>query len=65
MLVLNETWRKASRSNNNGACVEVRAINNKVQLRDTKDKGLGPILSFTFEEWVAFCDGAAKGEFNL
>jgi hypothetical protein len=34
------------------------------QLRDTKDHGRGPILTFTSAEWQAFLDGARKGEFD-
>lgn len=63
--MLNETWRKATRSNNNGACVEVRLDGGNVQVRDTKAQGQGYSLSFTPAEWDAFLDGARKGEFNI
>ena len=65
MTKLNETWRKATRSNNNGACVEVRAVGGDVQLRDSKDGGRGPVLTFTPEEFEAFADGVVKGEFEI
>lgn len=63
--MLNETWRKSTKSNNNGACVEVRLIDGNVEVRDTKDGGQGYGLSFTPVEWDAFLDGATKGEFNI
>lgn len=65
MQKLNENWRKSTRSNNNGACVEVRRINGTVHVRDTKDGGAGPILSFSEQEWAAFIGGTQDGEFNL
>lgn len=58
-------WRKASASNNNGSCVEVMITDCDVLVRDTKDKGAGPIHKYTFAEWAAFLDGVRKGEFDL
>lgn len=63
--VLNEEWRKPSRSNNNGACVEVRLLDGNVNVRDTKDQGNGPVLTFLPEEWDAFITGAQDGEFGI
>jgi len=56
-------WRKATKSGNNGACVEVRDRGDRVDVRDSKNP-TGPILSFTPSEWDAFLDGAKKGEFD-
>jgi len=56
-------WRKATKSGNNGACVEVRDRGDRVEVRDSKNP-TGPILSFTPSEWDAFLDGAKKGEFD-
>lgn len=60
---MDSKWRKATRSNNGGACVEVREIGDEIHVRDSKDPS-GPILRFTGPEWDAFLDGAHKGEFN-
>jgi hypothetical protein len=57
-------WRKARKSGNNGACVEVRtAPGGGAQVRDSKDQS-GPVLTFTAAEWDAFLDGAKGGEFD-
>jgi Domain of unknown function (DUF397) len=57
-------WRKATKSGNNGACVEVRsARDGGAQVRDSKDPG-GAVLTFTAAEWDAFLDGARLGEFD-
>ena len=63
--MLTTRWKKSERSNANGACVEVRMKDGDVQVRDTKDKGKGPILSFTAREWVAFTAAAKDGQFDL
>ncbi|MGA4994234.1 DUF397 domain-containing protein [Nonomuraea bangladeshensis] len=60
-------WTKAQASGDNGgSCVEVmRRADGGVLVRDTKDGGQGPVLRFTRAEWLAFLDGAGKGEFDL
>lgn len=56
-------WRKASASGANG-CVELAPLpDGGVAVRDSKDQ-VGPVLSFTRHEWVAFLDGMGKGEFD-
>lgn len=57
-------WKKSTKSNNNGACVEVRSTDDEIQVRDSKNPS-GSVLSFTPAEWDAFLDGAKKGEFDL
>jgi hypothetical protein len=61
---LEARWKKSTRSGA-GACVEARIEDGNVQIRDTKDNGAGPILSFTGDEWSAFLGGAKAGEFDL
>ncbi len=62
--MLDHTWRKSTRSGDNGQCVEVRRVDDAIEVRDTKDRS-GPILRFTGDEWLAFIDGAKDGEFDL
>lgn len=57
-------WRKATKSAQADACVEVARLDpGTVAVRDSKDSG-GAILRFTQSEWDAFLDGMAKREFN-
>lgn len=63
--MLDQNWRKSTRSGSNGQCVEARRhADGTVQVRDSKDQS-GPVLAFTPDEWTAFLDGAQKGEFDL
>jgi hypothetical protein len=58
-------WRKSSRSNGQGNCVETAFLaDGHVALRDTKDQGQGPVHFFTAAEWDAFIGGVLDGEFN-
>ncbi|MEV4465726.1 DUF397 domain-containing protein [Micromonospora echinofusca] len=51
------TWRKSTRSNGSGNCVEVADdLRGKVGLRDSKDPH-GPALTFNPSSWVAFVEG--------
>jgi hypothetical protein len=57
-------WRKSTRSNAEGACVEVADnLTGVVALRDSKDP-TGPVLVFTRDEWRAFIAGAKDGHFD-
>ena len=57
------SWIKASASNQQGACVEVRHHDGAIEIRDTKDRS-GPVLRFTRAEFAAWLDGARGGEFD-
>lgn len=54
-------WRKSSRSDQGNGCVEVRARDGEVDVRNSRDPD-GPVLRFTRAEWTAFVDGVANGE---
>lgn len=55
------TWRRSTASGS-GNCVEVAFDDESVLVRNSRDP-VGPVLSFSAEEWVAFLEGANKGEF--
>lgn len=67
-LLSGAVWRKSTRSNNGGNCVEV--ADNLVDeygvvfVRDSKDR-TGPVLTFSRTEWKAFTGGVRDGEFDL
>jgi hypothetical protein len=48
-----EDWRKSTRSNGSGACVETAASVGTVAVRDTADRD-GGMLTFTAEAWRKF-----------
>lgn len=55
-------WRKASYSGNGGAdCVETRSVPGAVLIRDTKNRGRGPVLRVSPETWRLFTAGI-KGQ---
>ncbi len=57
-------WQKATASDSHGSCVEVRRNGDRIEVRDTKAHGAGPVLSFTSPEFAAWLDGAKGGEFD-
>ncbi len=55
-------WRKSTRSNNGGACVEVaRNLPGIVAVRDSKHRD-GPVLTFALPEWRSFISGIKAGQ---
>lgn len=56
-------WLKSSRSYGSGDCVEVRAMNGDIRMRDSKDPD-GPQLAFNRREWAAFVAGVRAGDFD-
>jgi hypothetical protein len=54
-------WRTSSYSENGANCVEVAPAAVGVLLRDTKDRGTGPAIAFTPEQWTAFLAEVAAG----
>jgi Domain of unknown function (DUF397) len=57
-------WRKSTLSTTNG-CVEVAVVGDRIAVRDSKQRGRGPVLQFTAVEWEAFIGGVRGGEFDL
>ncbi|CAM4378619.1 DUF397 domain-containing protein [Nocardia ninae] len=59
-------WRKATYSNNQGACVEVRVDTGTVSIRDSKylqdpnnDPHVQPVISITTTQWTSILDWVA------
>jgi len=56
-------WRKSTRSNGQGACVEVATFGRTFGLRDSKDP-TGPVLEVGTGDWAAFLRGAKGCQFD-
>lgn len=56
-------WRKSNVSGETG-CVEVALNLPMVGVRDTKDKGAGPIVAFAPAAWTSFLEGLTRGDFR-
>ncbi|MGC0421630.1 DUF397 domain-containing protein [Embleya sp. AB8] len=54
-------WRTASRSSDQGACVEVAPLADGVVVRDSKDRALG-IHRYPRTGWTALLDAVRRGQ---
>lgn len=55
-------WRKSSYSNGSGGdCVEVGPARGATLVRDSKQRGTGPVLGFPADGWHAFTTGIRTG----
>ena len=54
-------WRTSSFTSNGSACVEVAPGPRAVRVRDTKDRGLGPILLLDHAAWAQLRAAAVAG----
>jgi Domain of unknown function (DUF397) len=57
-------WRKSTRSQANGDCVEFAELEDAVAVRDSKNPEQAALI-FTRREWLAFIAGAKDGEFDI
>jgi hypothetical protein len=57
-------WRKSSRSNNQGNCVEAGSAPGVVGVRDSKQHG-GPVLRFTASDWKTFVTAVKGGDHKV
>ncbi len=58
-----QNWRKAMRSMNAGACVEVASALDAVAVRDSQDLR-GPVVRYTSAAWRSFVGDARSGRFD-
>lgn len=63
--VSNLQWRKARRSANNGACVELalRPAKGQIYIRDSKDPN-GPVMRYPRYSWRVFVADVKQGQFD-
>ena len=54
-------WRTSTRSNNGANCVEVNFTTTGMLMRDTKDRGTGPVIDFTADQWARFVHEVLDG----
>jgi hypothetical protein len=59
----NLEWRKARRSVNNGACVELAPAAGRILVRDSMDED-GPVIAYSEYSWRLFVAAAKTGDFD-
>jgi hypothetical protein len=64
MTALGPEWRKSSRSDSNGNCVELRDRLGRVEMRDSKDP-TGSTLGFDYGTFADFVEDVRSGRFDL
>jgi hypothetical protein len=57
-------WRKARRSANNGACVEVAPVNGQIAVRDSMNP-TGGRLQYSAPSWQVFVSAIRNGYFRM
>jgi hypothetical protein len=56
-------WRKARRSVNNGACVELAPASRQILVRDSTDRN-GPVMRYSGRSWCTFVGDIKMGRFD-
>jgi hypothetical protein len=56
-------WRKSTRSNYSGECVEVANLTHHIAVRDSKDP-VGPKLIFNRQNWRQFTEAVREGGYE-
>ncbi|MCD5352763.1 DUF397 domain-containing protein [Kineosporia mesophila] len=62
--MMDTPWVKATASDANGNCVEMRRHRGAIEIRDTKDRGEGPTLTLAPRAIASWLEGARRGEFT-
>ncbi|TDQ00636.1 DUF397 domain-containing protein [Labedaea rhizosphaerae] len=57
-------WRKSSRSNGGGACVEIAVLPEAAAVRDSKNQSAGALV-LGADAWTAFRAAAKQGDLDL